>query len=115
MLQAVIEPISNREDWIEVCEVRDYESNELVDLTGAAIVMAVRDKTSKVQVLNASTDDGTIIIQGLGTFRWQFPLSSMRGIAVSRSYEVGCTIQLNGGPTQQFFIGTVNVLDGIVP
>ena len=113
MLQAVFEPVSNREDWIDQCEVRD-DNNALVNLTGATIVIAVRDRTTKGNLLNAKTADGTIVIQGIGIFQFTFTVSQMRGLDASKSYEVGCTILLNG-VTQQFFIGTVSVLDGIVP
>jgi len=113
MLQAVFEPVSNREDWVEQCEVRD-ENNALVDLTGAVIVMAVRDRSTKTNLLNAKTADNTIVIQGPGLFQFTFPVSQMRGLDASKAYDIGCTIQLNG-VTQQFFIGSVSVLDGIVP
>lgn len=113
MLQAVFEPVSNREDWINQCEVRD-ENNQLVDLTGANIVLAVRDRSTKNNLLNANTGNGSVVIQATGVFQFTFPLSQMRGLDASKAYDIGCTIQLNGA-TQQFFIGSVNVLDGIVP
>src|SRR5262245_66530786 len=113
MLQAVIEPVSNREDWIDQCEVRD-ENNALVNLTGAVIVIAVRDPTTKSNVLKADTASGSITLPALGIFQFTFPLAQMHGLVASRSYEVGCTIKL-GSITRQFFIGSVNVLDGVVP
>lgn len=113
MLHAVIDAVSNREDWIEQVEVRDV-TNVLVDLSTATIVFAVRDKQTKAQLLLASTADGNITIVGTGVFQWEFTEEEMRGMDASRAYECGCTIALNG-TTKQFFIGTVNVLDGIVP
>jgi|SRR5215471_10872102 len=112
MLEATFEPVSNREDWIETCEVRD-QSNALVDLTGAVIVIAVRDKQTKSQLMQALTADSSITINAPGIFQFTFPLSKMRTMTASKAYEIGCTIQLNG-TTQQFFVGTVNVIDGIV-
>jgi len=114
MQQVIIEPVSNRADWIDQVEVRDDDTDALVDLTGAVIVLAVRDRKAQQQRLLAQTGDSSIVIVGTGVFQFTFPVSAMRGMDVSRAYDVGCTIQL-GGVTQQFFIGSVNVLDGIVP
>jgi hypothetical protein len=113
MLQATMEPVSNREDWVQQCEVRD-EANDLVDLTGAVIVLAVRERKSQVQVLLAQTADSTIVVQALGIFQFTFTVAQMRGLDASRAYDLGCTILLNS-VTSQFFIGSVPVLDGIVP
>ena len=114
MLHAVIDPVSNRADWIDQCEVRDDEDGQLIDLTGAVIVLAVRDRLSMANVMLAQTSDGSIVVQGMGVFGFTFPLSKMRALVGSRAYDVACTVQLNG-ITQQFFLGSVNVLDGIVP
>jgi hypothetical protein len=114
MLQGTIEPITNREDWIERVEVRD-ESNALVNLTGSTIVVAVRERMSKQAVLNGSTISGEVIIDALGTFQWTFPLAQMRNLTVNQTYDIGCTIKNGSGITRQFFIGSVPVLDGIVP
>jgi hypothetical protein len=113
MLQINVDPISNREEWTDNCEVRD-QNNVLVDLSSASIVLAVQDRQTKVHVLLASTDDGNITIPGTGVFRWTFTETEMRGVDASRAYEIGCTLALNG-TIHQLFIGTVNVLDGIVP
>lgn len=113
MLMANIEAISNREDWTD--QVQIFEDNEVVDITGATIVLAVREKTSKTNKLLAQTGDGVTIDDGAnGLFSFSFPVASMRGMNASIAYEVGCTVELNG-VTKQLFIGTVSVLDGIVP
>lgn len=113
MLQATFEPVSNREDWIEQCEVRT-EAGVLVDLSAAVIVMAVRERQSKQQKLLAQTADSTITIDATGIFTFTFTLAQMRGLDASKAYDMGCTIQLNG-TTQQFFVGSVPVIDGVVP
>jgi hypothetical protein len=113
MLQATFEPVSNREDWIQQCEVRN-EDGELIDLTDAAIVMAVRDRQSRQQKLLAQTSDSTITIEATGIFTFSFSVTQMRGLDASKTYDMGCTIQLNG-TVQQFFVGSVPVIDGIVP
>jgi hypothetical protein len=123
MLRVELGPVSNRQDWLDQVEVFD-EANNLVDIATAVIVLAVRNKqanhwTSATigasdPLLLAQTADGTIIVPALGVFQFFFPVSAMRSLCVSRQYEVGCTMQLNG-LTQSLFTGTVSVLDGIVP
>jgi hypothetical protein len=113
MLNAILDPVSNRQDWIDTVEVYDDNEN-LVDLTGATIVMAVRDPKNHAQYMIAQTSDGTITIVSVGVFQFQFPLGLMRGFDLQRTFEVGCTILLNG-ITQQLYIGSVSVMDGIVP
>lgn len=107
------EPVSNREDWIQQCKVFDT-SGALSDLTGALIVLTVRERQTEVVKLQAQTSDGSIVIQGIGIFQFTFPSASMHGLDASKQYKVGCTINLNG-VTKQFFTGSVPVIDGIVP
>lgn len=114
MLQALFEPVTNREDWIQQCEVRDQDDN-LFDLTGCTIVMVVRERKTRIQRMIAQTTDGSIVIQSAGVFQFTFPLAQMHGLDVNVSYEVGCTIKLPTGVTQQFFVGSVPLIDGIVP
>jgi hypothetical protein len=113
MLQGVIEAVSNREDWYDQVEVRD-DDGELVDLTGATIVFAVREKGSNTVKLLARTADATITIPSTGVFQFTFSSTQMRGLVASRAYEVGCTVTHNG-VLKQLFTATVPVIDGIVP
>jgi len=112
MQRVLFDPVTNREDWIQQCEVRGDDTGDLIDLTGATIVVAVRDKVSKVIPMVAQTSDGSVVIQGIGFFQFTFPVATMRGLD-AKTYEIGCTILLNG-VTGEFFIGTVPVIDGIV-
>ena len=111
MLEVTFDPITNRQDWVDQCEVRD-EEDELVDLDDATIVFEVYDRDSATTVLSATTDNGQITIDSDGIFSFNFPLDDVRGL-FAKTYDVGCTIELNG-VTQQFFRGTVPVLDGVV-
>lgn len=113
MLQVIFEPVSNRADWVDQVEVRDGDTDDLVDLSAATIVLAVRDPSTKMVLLTAQTSNGTITIDGLGVFGFTFTVSQMRGLDAGKRYEVGCTIKI-GGVTQQFFTGSVSVLEGIV-
>jgi hypothetical protein len=113
MFNVILEPISNREIWVDQVEVRD-SSNTLVDLSLATIVLSVREPKGKRIILTATTDDATITILSLGIFQWAFTLAQTRNLCVE-TYELGCTIDIDSatGPVQ-FFVGTVSVVDGIV-
>lgn len=111
MLLVTLEPISNREDWIDQCEVLDQD-DAAVDLTTATIVLAVRNSKTKAITLTASTANGSITLVSTGIFQFAFTLNQTRSLC-AETYDVGCTINLNS-VTQQFFIGTIAVLDGVV-
>jgi len=111
MLQVVFEPVSDREDWTDTCEVRD-QSDVLVDLSTAVIVLCVASK-SKTVLMTASTTNGKVTIVSTGIFTFTFTKAEMRGLDASVAYDVGCTIELNS-VTRQYFVGKVSVLHGIV-
>jgi hypothetical protein len=104
------EAVSNREDWVDTFEVR--EDDVLVDLTAATILFQLRDKTSKRTVLHATVGSG-VTLGDPGQFTILFPVEQMRQLNASVAYEVGCTIK-RGSRTQQYFTGTLPVLDGVV-
>jgi hypothetical protein len=112
MQRAVFDPVSNREHWINMSEVRDQD-DALVDLSAAVIKVALRDKESKRTLLHAEIGNG-VSIEGLGVFKHTFTDQQMRILDASFTYEVGCTIELDG-IVQQFYIGSVPIIDGIVP
>ena len=112
MLTATFEPVTNREDWTDLVEVRDVD-NELMDLSSATIVVAVAESDCDRVVLTASTDNGAVTIQGMGTFEFMFTKEQTRGLQAAHTYKVGCTIAING-TTRQLWIGSVPILHGIV-
>jgi hypothetical protein len=111
MQTGTLAAVSNREDWLDGGEVRDADS-VLVDITGASIIVQVSDRESHAPMLTVSTDNGLITITGTGTFQWEVPAASMR-VFCAETYDVGITIELNGGTTQ-LFKGTIPILDGVV-
>ena len=113
MLQVNFEPVSNREQWSDTIEVR--RNGALVDLSAATIVFSVRDKNSLRVMLNATTANGAIEIESTGVFNFTFSVAQMRNMNASVAYEVGCTIDvLSDGAVEQFLIGKISILDGIV-
>ena len=108
--QVTLAPLSNREDYIESFNAFD-ENGDAIDLTGATIEFAVAEPNCS-PVLSASTDDGKIVISTtLATIT--IPQSEVDGV-LPKNYNVGCTIDLNG-VVRQFFIGTMQIYDGVVP
>lgn len=105
-----LEPVSNKATWAATFEVRDAETDELIDLSSLdEIVVQIRGSG---RVLSASLSNGKVTIVDTGVFRWVFSSSDM-GTLVAKTYQVGCLLTGNGEKAQ-FMIGTLPVLDGIV-
>lgn len=103
---------SNRQSWTYTLEVVDADTDEDIDLIGATITFELRDPRSLLTILSATTGNGKITISDTGVFIVSFSLSDMQSL-YPLTYEVGCTVAVNG-ETMQYIIGTLPVLDGIV-
>lgn len=112
MYQGTLQPVSNKATWTETVEVTD-EDGEAVDISDATIVVAVRNKRSKTVELTAETDDGITLPGDTGAFQWTFSVSRMSAVC-PETYDVGVTIEIDD-VTTQLFLGTVAILDGVVP
>ncbi len=111
MLLATLPPQSNRADWIEAIEFTDDDDGDLIDLTGCSIIITVKDEDG-CQVLNASTDDGSVVIVSTGIAEFTFSRANMTNLRAD-TYEVGGTLSRDG-ETMQFLIGQIPVVDGVV-
>jgi hypothetical protein len=107
-----LEAISNRETWTDQAEVVD-ESDVAVDLSAAAIVVAVRDQQSRRVVLTATTGNGKVTLPGANVFQWTFGPEDTRQLGVG-TYDVGITVSIDGAVTQ-LMTGEISVVDGVVP
>lgn len=105
-------PVSNRAGWQFIRDVVDDDTDEVIDLSAATIVFEVRDKCGRV-VLSATTSNGKATVIDTGTMMISFPATDMKTLCAG-TYEVGCTIQNGDAEPQQFLIGTLPVLDGVV-
>jgi hypothetical protein len=114
--------ITTASDWSDAVQITDSETGEPVDLTGCTIVVSVarRRKSSgnwwfgNRPLLTATTDDGSVTIVDLGIFAVTFPVATRGGVLTPGVYEVGATIS-QSGEVIQLLLGTISVLDGIVP
>lgn len=102
---------SNRATYIQSFQVNDSETDDLVDLSAAAITYSIRDKRSKTVTLSATVGDG-VTVTATGVFEVEFTDTEMRTLC-DQEYEVGCTIEIDD-EVSQYIIGTLPILDGIV-
>lgn len=104
-------PAQSRDaSWAFIGQITDLEDN-LIDLTGLTLVFAIRDKTGCPR-LSASTNDGSITILDLGTFRWFFTLQQMQMLACE-TYQTGFTVTTADlTQTVQFFVGPLPIITG---
>lgn len=102
---------SNRADWTVQVSATDADTGDAIDFTGASVTVAVKDETG-CQRLLASTDNGKVTLPSIGVIQFTFDDSEMQGLCPA-TYLVGATYVLSG-QTNQLFVGTVNVYDGVV-
>jgi len=126
MITASFPAITTKSDWNDAIQLTDSETGDPIDLSGCSIVISVARKRrhspgyrhdwwwGSRPLLTASTDLGTVTIPDLGIFAFTFPLSTRGGVLTPGVYEVGATIA-QSGETIQLLLGTIAVLDGIVP
>jgi hypothetical protein len=113
MLTGLLNPVSNKATWAVTYELRDDDTDELIDLSNIdEIVVEVRDIATKSSMLSAKLSDASIVIESTGIFSWQFSSDQMRTLC-QKMYEVGVTIT-EDDETAQLLIGKLPVLDGIV-
>jgi hypothetical protein len=113
MFIGTLPPVSNRAGFSHPIEVVDDDTDELVDLTGCTIVYEILDPTCDRTMLSATTSNGKVSITGTGAFQVDFTATEMRTLC-PQTYQVGCTISNNDSEAQQFIIGTLPVLFGVV-
>lgn len=105
-----LSPVSNRAGMTFIREVVDDDTDEPIDLSDCAILFEVRDGCSPA--LSASIGSGVTVLD-TGVFQVEFTAAQMKTLC-PKSYEVGCIITRSGEEPQQFIIGTLPVLDGVV-
>lgn len=103
MNRVTLSPVSNRENYSESFEALD-DADTPIDLTDATIVCEMRQKCGPATALTVEVSDETFTISLTDT--------QTRALNVGE-YDIGCTIEIDDFVTQ-FFIGTIQVLDGVV-
>ena len=114
MYDVTFPPQSNQASWIFIGMVTDLE-DQPIDISACSMVFAVREKNRGGQRLVASTDNGKITYPSLGTFRWFFTEAEMNGLC-SGTYDTGLTLTNDDGTqTVQLSVGSLPIVDGVVP
>lgn len=98
----------NYADWNMQLQVTDADTGALMDFTGAAIEIAVKD-ANNCQKLTGTVDNGKVTIPSTGIIEWLFPATDMQALCVGQ-YKMGGVYQLNG-ETVALFTGELSVAD----
>lgn len=101
---------TNNADWKTQFQFTDGDTGDLIDFTGAYIEVEVKDQ-DRCKKIEASTSNGMIVIQSLGTFELTVPADKMKCMCPA-SYLIGGLYQLNG-ETNALFTGTLSIIDGV--
>jgi hypothetical protein len=124
-----LDEVSNRASWIDVIELRDQETNELIDFSTAQeivvqVVSVIYDNYFRfgygygvggyvgAPIITASLSNGQIVIISTGIFQFTFPRAMMNTLT-GGDYNVGITI-VKDDITTELFIGQVPVREGVV-
>lgn len=113
MFIGTLPPVSNRAGFSHPIEVVDDDTDEKVDLTGCTIVYEIVDPSCNRTMLSATTANEKVSITATGVFQVDFTALEMRQLC-AQTYQVGCTISNADSEPQQFIIGTLPVLSGVV-
>ena len=108
---------SNRADWTGSYYLWDETvgPDEYIDLTGCTITVTVAYQNNGGSILQATTDDDSVTLTAPGTFSWTFSANQMASLQPD-SYAVGIIISQDVGDetkTDQFFIGTLPIVEGV--
>lgn len=101
---------TNNADWKTQFQFTDADTGDLIDFTGATIEIAVRESDG-CQKIEATTDNGMIVIVGTGIFELNVPASTMEGLCPG-TYQIGGVYSLNG-ETVSLFTGSLAVISGV--
>lgn len=131
MFQGAFPAITNRQGFVDEVEVIDADDGTPIDLTGSTIQVAICGQVSPYFYdyghwpvspnfgawgyprLLATTADGTVTIPEIGVFIFTFTPAQIATLCPGQ-YVVACNMARDG-ETIQPILGTMSVLDGVVP
>jgi hypothetical protein len=110
MYQGALEPISNRQDWIEVSPLIDDDGSEIT-LTDATLkVWICRQGCPTSALLSGSTDDGKITLPTATTFQWAFTPDDL-SVLCAGTYDIYFRSTIDD-ITSQILAATIQVVEG---
>lgn len=104
---SILFAVTNQADWVQPIQLKDGETGELIDLTGAAINVRMVDERGN-QKFSLTVGDG-VEITDTGIFEFTVPASTMTNLCPG-SYPIGSIYSLNG-EVNDVFVGTVSVVE----
>jgi hypothetical protein len=102
---------TNTARWQTQMQFSDAETGELIDFTGASILIVVKDEAGNTKI-EASTDNGKVSIVSTGVIEFDASLSDMGGLTPG-SYPIGGVFWFGSDDPDQLFVGTLTVIDGV--
>lgn len=116
MYTGALAATSNRVTWTFIGQLIDPATNDVANLTGATIEVAIRARPSNSQtdpLLSATIANGKIVVTGVGLFTVTFPRSDMANLCAG-DYDVGIRVVMADLSEHQLFAGFLPVVDGVV-
>lgn len=101
---------TNNADWNMQIQATDSDTGNLIDFTGAAVRVQVKDASGCLK-LDGSIDNGKVTLPSAGVIEWLFPDDDMRGLCAGQ-YNMGGVYELNG-EVVSLFTGELSVIDGV--
>lgn len=115
MITGNLDGVSNRGTWTGELEF-------VSDITGlpwfttllppSEVTLKLRDRESGAVVVSGSLTDGHLVITGDGLITFTFAPSIMNGLC-GKAYDCGGLYTAVGGEVSQFFLGGINVYEGL--
>lgn len=129
MIRGAFPPITTRQSFRDSVQIYSDLDGTPFDLTGSRIQVAIAADWPAPSAwpsdgyydsgffasrnLLATTDDGTVTIPGLGVFVFNFTSAQIASLCPG-IYAIACTLS-RSDTTVQLLLGTLPVLDGVVP
>jgi len=101
---------TNNADWNVTFIFEDADTSTPIDFTGAYVKVSIKDYDNR-HCLDATTDNGMIVVSGPGTLGLSVPAAQIKSLCPG-TYAIGGLYQLNGA-TVSLFTGELSVIDGV--
>ncbi|MDQ2079476.1 hypothetical protein RA307_04715 [Xanthobacteraceae bacterium Astr-EGSB] len=108
------EEITDSQTWTDVIELVDDDADEPIATEPTAMVISVSDPRTGAIVMTASLANGKITPISPGAYRFRFESGEVEKLCAGQIYDVGGAATLDGDDVP-LFVGTIPVIDGVVP
>lgn len=106
---ATFDQQSNKADFIFDVTATDVDTQQLIDFTDADISCSIKDRDGCVVQTIAVGSGITLLVPT----KLEFLFAKNNVGSLCGHYKIGCVFQINGGETDQLFVGTVSFYDGV--